>query len=416
MPRTDRGDRIGHRGPGAPILWVAVAILAACAPRSYVPAPLSSVDLVDRARAQEADGVRVRASVPSREEAKALLGFDVYARDIQPIWIEVRNDTGSQLRFAPVSVDREYYATREVAYIHKSRYAGKGYEAMERYVAESAMPRWIGPGRTRSGFVYTHRETGTKAFNVDLFMIDGGHRTFSFFIDVPGFEPDHARIDFDALYDPSEMMDADATGLRDAVAGLECCTTDVTGEAASLPINVVFVADGEDLLESLLRAGFKERPRAAGVEQIETAPHWQGRPADAVFRSSRSGRSERNELRVWRAPLDVDGEETWVGQITQYIGRPTAFERAFFDPLLDPNIDEATSWLLQRMWYAQALRRFSWLSTAEVVSLQSPRTDFRGVSYFTNGTRVVLWLSGEPISQAETQYVEWDPEPYRRTP
>jgi len=65
--------------------------------------------------------------------------------------------------------------------------------------------RYIHPGETRSGFVFTHVEPGTKGFNVDLYGSGGGSQQFAFFVEVPGFEPDHAAVDFDALYDPSEL-------------------------------------------------------------------------------------------------------------------------------------------------------------------------------------------------------------------
>ena len=90
------------------------------------------------------------------------------------------------------------------------------------------MDRWIWPGETRSGFVFTHLEPGTKAFNVDLFGGERGSTSFTFFLNVPGFEPDHADVDFEALFDASEVDDLDDSALRLRLSEIGCCTTDAS--------------------------------------------------------------------------------------------------------------------------------------------------------------------------------------------
>ncbi len=402
---------LGSMGPLAMIVLV-----AACASRTYAPTSLSDVDLTTRAVSQESRGVRVRAAVPSPEESQAIFGLPVYDRGIQPIWLEITNHLDERIRFAPVGTDREYYSPYEVAYMHKSKYAGEAYEAMERAVAGSAMPRVIWPGQTRSGFVFTHAEPGTKAFNVDVFTLGTELPTFSFFLEVPGFEPDHAAIDFQTLYDEADIARVDLDGLRTALGEIGCCTTDAEGQAAGLPLNLALVGPGRDVLNALLRADFVERGRAERGVDAETELYWQGRPADAVFRTSRRGGRERNELRVWRAPIEVDGEPVWMAQITNYLGRPTQLGRALFDPRLDPNLDDATVYTLQRMWYAQSLSAYAWQQAGSASTIDAPIEDFRGVAYFTGGARIVLWLSGDPISQTETIEHEWDDAPYRVQP
>jgi hypothetical protein len=67
--------------------------------------------------------------------------------------------------------------------------------------------------------------------------------------------------------------------------------------------------------------------------------------------------------------------------------------------------------MLQLAWYAQSLRKFAWLGGGVVATVDDPRRDSLGAQYFTGGHRVVLWLSGDPISVLEIGYVEWDEVP-----
>jgi hypothetical protein len=201
--------------------------------------------------------------------------------------------------------------------------------------------------------------------------------------------------------------------LRTELAALDCSSRDQAGTRDGLPLNLVIVGSGREVLQALLRAGWYERSRAQRDEELAREQHWDGRGPDAVFRTRRAGKADRNELRVWKAPATVGGETVWVGQITHYIGLSTELGRALFDPRLDPDIDEARDYMLQRMWYAQALERFGWQRTPCAVPVAEPREDFQGVRYFTDGSRLVLWLSGRPVSQLETTNVGWDAYPKR---
>jgi hypothetical protein len=412
MSRLRSAERpIASLAPGARagvLLTAALLLLAsACATRPYRYEPIDSVDFRSRAETQQSGNLRVTAAVPSAEESKKLFGIPVYRRGIQPVWIEVENTSSERVRFAPVGVDDTYFSPLEVAYMHRKLFSKRGHQDMERRFHEIAMPRQIWPGETRSGFVFTHVSPGTKGFNVDLFSMDEDH-SFTFFINVPGFTPDHAEVDFAGLYTPGQIHDYDLDGFRAAQAEIACCATDQSGAQRGLPLNVVFVGEGLDVLQALLRADWYERTRAEKPAEVANEQHWDGRPPDAVFRIGRARTGDRNELRVWLAPMRVEGEPVWVGQITRYIGQSTEIGRALIDPRLDPNIDEARDYMLQILWYAQGLQRYAWYDTGEPVDIEQPSSDFKGVRYFTNGYRVVLWPSGPPISLLEAYKLPWD--------
>jgi len=151
---------------------------------------------------------------------------------------------------------------------------------MDHRFHDTSMPRQILPGETVSGFVFTHADPGTKAFNVDVF---GAGNTqayhFTFFIDVPGFVADHAEVDFKGLYAEEEIKDFDIPGFRSALDDVAVFATNRAGEQPGLPVNVVFVNHGLYLLQAVEPvAGADEgrwKARLAGANQ---ASHWQENP------------------------------------------------------------------------------------------------------------------------------------------
>ena len=393
-------------------LLLAVGLFA-CANRPYEPAPPESVPFEIRAQTQRKGDIQVTAAVPSSEEAEALFGIPIYERRIQSVWLEVENRGEHAVRFAPVGVDRNYFPPREVWYIHRKGFSKEGDKAMERYLDEIAMPRIVPPGQTRSGFVFTNLSPGTKGFNVDLFGPESQDGHFTFFIEVPGLVPDHAAVEFEGLYRPSEIRDLDRDGLRAALAELPCCSTDRSGEEPGLPAGLVIVGEGDDVLRALLRAGWYETVRPEDESHLARAQFLFGRPPDGVFRIRRGGKYDRNEVRLWLAPMRVDGKAVWLAQITRYLGQTTPLGRALFDPRLDPDIDDGRNYMLQSMWYSQGLEASAWVTGGQDVPVDHMRTDYNGASYFSDGMRAVLWLSGSPVSLLESDYVEWDTPPHR---
>ena len=77
---------------------LAVVLLVGCFGQPYRPQPLEDVPFLARAETRERSGLRVRAAVPSAEEAEAIFGIPVYERRVQPVrgghglrqaWIEI---------------------------------------------------------------------------------------------------------------------------------------------------------------------------------------------------------------------------------------------------------------------------------------------------------------------------------------
>jgi hypothetical protein len=389
-----------------------VLSLSACSTTPYLYQPLDSSQVTDRAVTQQEGGIRVSASVPGKEEAEAIFGLPLYERGIQAIWLEIENSLDQRVRLAHRSVDDAYFSPLEVAYMHKKGYSKEAMTQMNLRFHEISMPRQILPGETASGFIFTHVSKGTKAFNVDVFAAgNAGSFSFTFFVDVPGFVPDHAEINFKALYDKKEIEEFDIPGFRAALKGIAFSATDRTGEQTGLPVNVIFVNHGEDLLQVLLRADWHETSNKREESYLANAQHLFGRPPDATFRKQRDSSNDRNQLNLWLTPARVDGAPVWAGQIRQAIGKRTQFKQIseFLSGIrLDPDMDDSRSFLLQNIWYSQGLRQFAYSDSGQAVPITNTATDFQGNEYFTDGMRAVLWLSGDAMSLIEVKNLRWN--------
>jgi hypothetical protein len=382
-----------------------------CASRPYRPQSLDSVGFTSRAQTQAEGGVRVNSAVPSPDEAEAIFGFPIYESRIQPVWIEIENKAGFSLRFEPVGMDRLYFSPLEVAYKHRGPFSKEGRSEMELHFHELAMGRSIPAGETRSGFVFTHASAGTKSFNVDLFGEGPEAYSFAFFIPVLGFEPDHSDVYFEDLYSADELRDLDVDGLSEALAASSCCATDRPGGDRGAPINIVMIGTGDEVLGSLMRAGWYEIASSLHSKALSKPQYLYDRTPDVVFRMHRGKAGNQNQLNVWLSPLRVQGLPVWMGQISHYVGQSTELGQALFNPRLDPDLDDARNHMLQTQWYSQGLQKYAWQSTGHDVPIDGLRAIYSGSYFFTDGYRAVMWLSGDPHSILDTEYLEWDPPP-----
>ena len=389
-----------------------VFALSACSTASYKHESLDRFGIEQRAVVQEQGAIRVRASVPGKSEAEQLFGIPVYDRGIQPVWLEITNNSAGRARFILISVDKEYFSPLEVAYMHKKHFSKQGWMDMEEYLYETAMPRIIKAGETVSGFVYTNASAGTKSLNVDVFYTGKKpeYEQFTFFIEVPGFVPDHAEVDFKGLYEASAIRDLDLDGLRSALLEMPCCSTNRDGSAQGQPLNIVLVAKGGEILQALLRSGWSETSYERDDNYLNNANYLYDRPPDAVFRKSR-GRTkstERNDLSLWLTPLRTEGDLVWIAQIKHAIGRRYEINEIFFGSAQDPDVDDGRNFLLQNLWYSQTLEALAYTKTGMVVPMAEPVVDFNNNPFFTDGIRIVMWLSGDPVALQDTRNMHWD--------
>jgi hypothetical protein len=381
-----------------PVLLVVLS-LAGCGGRAYVADDDALPQLAAAAETQQDRTITVSATVPGREQAKAIFGVDLYSQGIQPVWLEIANRGDAEARYAPVSTDRFYFSPLEVSWKNRGGYSADARAAMDRRFHSLAMPRYISPGETRSGFVFTHLDNGAKGFNVDVYSGRDAY-LFTFLLRVPGFVPDYANVDFDAIYSPGSVDEVDGDGLYDALKLYDCCT----GEDGE-PINMVLVGEGRELLRALLRSGWIET--AADETGGRGDEIFLDRRQDAIFRYQSLDRGSIYELRLWLAPLVASGERVWLGQVRHFyrLGPGQGLRR------FDADVDNARNFAAQKFLYGQAVRSVAWLEGAAVVPVERFWNRVVGAPYFTDGYRLVLWLSGDPVAAHDIGFRQWDKPP-----
>ncbi len=407
------------------IMWLSfmtfcVLTLFGCA--SFNPRTVDEVPFRERAQTQYEGNVRVTAAVLCPEETEALFDLPLYRRGIQPIWLEIENNDEEPVWFPRVSLDQNYFAPFEVAYMHHRAFSKQVNNQMNKFFDEQAIGGYVPNGSIRSGFVFTHLDLGTKIFNLGLVGEDNKVRMFTFFINVPGLRADHYDVEWDDLYPKDQIVSYDEVSLRKSLENLPCCTTNRKGTKQRKPLNLIVIGDTEEVFHALIRSGWNETGsivKKALSNTKTTSAVWRqyrykpvkplyvyGRPQDIAFRKTRKTANETNELRLWLSPMTLEGKPVWVGQINRNIRLRIARLKVIYK--IDPAIDDVRNYILQNLWYSQGLAKFGFVKGVGAASISKPRRDIWGNRYFTDGYRAVVWVSNEPVSFSDVVNAEWE--------
>jgi hypothetical protein len=281
----------------------------------------------------------------------------------------------------------------------------------------------VPPQSIQSGYIFSQVDEGTKSFNVDV--IGGGEPyLMSFFVPVPGLKLDHYEVDIPGMYAESELKHVDLAGLVAELERLPCCVRDKKGEDRGDPLNLVFVGDIMDMYYAFMRAGWDETETIYGASLMKTAAsalsgglyryspvsalYVFGRPQDVALQRARTSIHERNHLRIWLTPLRLEGKPVWIGQISRDIGVRFTW-RTITTHKIDPDVDETREFLLEDMAYAQALAKVGYVGGVGPAPYDQPRGNLTGDPYFTDGQRVVMWITGEQSAMNEIEVLDLSP-------
>jgi hypothetical protein len=405
-------------------LFYAFFLFLVCGCAGYNPSPVTETPFLQRAQTQSENNLRVTAAVPDATETREIFGVDLYDRGIQPVWLEIENSDDQSIWFLPLGVDPMYYTPFEASFLNHFRFSNDANAKMDRHFFKSGKDIYIRPESSRSGFVFTNLDEGTKAFAVDLLGEDNLVRTFTFFITVPGLKIDHRNVNFKELYPADQWINfADEKDFIAYLQKLPCCTTSQEGGETGDPLNLVVIGSGDDVYHTFIRAGWDE------TEIITTRSAWRtgvsfifggryryspvsalyvfGRRQDIALQKARGSIHERNHLRLWLAPVLFRGELVWVGQISRDIGvRFTT--RTIVTHKIDPDVDETRSYLAQDLLYSQGLSKLAYVKGVGAAPIESPRQNLTGDPYFTDGLRAVLWVSSQPVAFERFQFIRWE--------
>jgi len=396
--------------------------------RTFSPTPMDEVGFKERAESQTESGITARVVVLTAEEAKAAFDCKLYKKKIQPVWIEITNDTEEEMLFMPRSVDPDYFAPLEVAQKTSWTWSKKANREKKRYYYEHNMSFLISPGDTVSGFVFANRSKGVRWVLVEAF--GKSQAVYVEFVhEIPGFRADYHKHDegdlWEKFYPGQEIIDiTEEDELRKWVEAQPATVTNADGTKTGDPLNLVIIGGPEAMWPAFLRSGWDPTAAMGAGSAVKTgifgifggayryAPisnlYVYGRAQDIALQKVRSNIHYRNHLRLWLAPVTVKGMPVLIGQISRDIGsRFTTKSKTLTTHRIDPNVDETRSSLVQDFIHAQALEAFARVGGVGFVSPDEPRVNLTGDPWFTDGARAVLLLSDDPVSKTEIEWFDW---------
>ena len=364
--------------------------------------------------------VRVTTAVPSAAETRNIFGANLYRQNVQPVWVRIENLSDETLWFLPVGLDEDYFTPIETSYRRARRNADLEFkDTFDIY--DRSMGLRLVSGGSRSGYVFSRVDEGTKSFNVDVVGDAGRHYLMSFFVPVPGLRVDHYNVDWNNLYSEEQIREVDRAGLIAGLEALPCCAKDKAGKGNGDPLNIAFVGRPRDLYYALLRAGWDETETIYGTSLFKTigsslfgseyryspisALYVFGRAQDAAFQKARDNIDQRNHLRLWMTPMRYQGLPVWIGQISRDIGvRFTT--KTITTHKIDPDVDETREFLLEDLAYAQSVQGFGYVTGVGAAPYEKPRANLTGDPYFTDGLRIVLFTPSEPVDISEIEVID----------
>ena len=404
--------------------------LGGCA--SFNPRPLGEVGFEQRAVSKTDGGVTVSVVALSEDEANEATGVDLKRRGIQPVWIKIENHESVGYVVPPLVIDHDYFSPTESAWQVHGWMTGATNARIEAHFRELRLPLSVGPGETISGFVFTNLDQGVKYVSIEC--VGSGAvevRRFAFLAKIPDLRTDYEGADYqvppwETAYKPEEIQNLDEAAFRAWVETLPCCTFGGDRKTPGDPVNVVFVGEGPVLGLALARQGWHVTAAISTSSVSRTiysslfgspyrygpvsALYFFGREQDLAVQKARGDVNMRDHMRLWRAPVNLNGTPVWAAQTSRDIGvRLTT--KTITTHKIDPDVDEARWYLMQDVFYSQSLRRFAFAKGVGAATPENPRVNFTGDPYWTDGLRLVMWLSNEPVSYQKVENERWEAAP-----
>jgi hypothetical protein len=388
------------------------------------PSPADPLAYKNRTKSSVNGDVAVTAAVPTIAEAQAIYGVELASKHIQPVWVEVRNDSTAPYWFLPSGLDPNYFSPSEAAFAFHT-----GSEDADRQLDEKFQKLHfqnpVRPGSTEAGFVLVNLDEGFKAIDIDLISSEDV-KSFSFIIADPDFKADYKMVDFNTLHAAEEIINIENDEeLRRVLEELPCCTTNAKGDEYGDPLNLVLIGETNDMVPAVVRRGWHateviwsrailrtiksfikgERYRYSPISPL----YVYGRRQDIGWQKARSTIHERNHMRFWLSPIRYRGQKVFVGQISRDIGvKLTLKSPTIWTHVIDPDVDEARRYLVEDLAYSQALARHGYVKGVGVVTREDPKMNLMGDPFYTDGLRVVLFFEPRPYSLSEIEFLEWE--------
>jgi hypothetical protein len=351
------------------------------------------------------DGITVTAALLPDEVARERYGVNLASKGIQAVWMRIENSTRFEQWMLAAHLDPDYYTANEAAHLFRHRLGGLGYEALQQKFRDLAMRARLEPGSRHEGHVLVPRSEGGRFVEITT-NGQGRERRFGFPLRTPDGHFDFERMRPGSIYKPGERQNLSREQLRQRLAQL------VVGEASEMMAalsecgwDFTHRIDGSTVRRMILAALRGNAYLTAPVSSLYVF----GRKQDVAFQRARSSLSQRNHLRLWLAPWTVEGRSVWVGQVSRDIGiKITKKSPTLTTHVIDPMVDEARQYVLESLLNRYRISHFGFARATEPVPKETPRQNLTGDPYFTDGLRLVVFLSEDSVDPEDVRNLSWD--------
>jgi hypothetical protein len=405
------------------VLACALSLLPLAGCDAYKPGVVDESAYLRQSQSQTRGGVTVMVAVPTAAQSAEVFGVPLAKHDIQPIWLRVENREDLNYVYLPASTDPDYFSPQEAAWKGRFGYSSQGQLDMQARFHELRMPLSVPAGRTVQGFVHINSDRGVKYVSVVLFH-PGHTKQFEFVFEAPGIRTDYSQVDFDNVIAPDQRREVDLQGLRDALQAYPCCVLGPDGKTPGDPLNIVVIGPrGGKVFHPLVRRGWDVTETISGSSVFNTV--WSslfgtsyrtspvsplfldGRRQDIALQKARGSVDERNHLRLWLTPLSYQGQDVWIGQISRDIGiRPSS--KTIVTHKIDPHVDETREFFVQDLLLSGGLQGMAYVTGVGEATPRQPRRNYTLDPYFTDGLRVVLFVSDSFVQPDRIAFIDWE--------
>ncbi len=435
-------------GPPLPIGITALLLLsfAGCATTSLAPDRLVTPDELRDVKSKTIGDASVSVSILTDAQSRQHFGIDLGKHAVQALWISVRNESDRRLWFIRNMLDPDFYSAEEVALLVKNDGPRNARPELHQLLRDESIRSQLLPRTVTEGFMFLPRVEGGRYVDIrlqgDAYQVDSqSHGTgtavssllpgpprelrFDFALPLPDGDFDYERMDTTRIYSGQLQPDLSTDQLRTTLEQLPCCAKDSDGQQDGDPLNIVIVGESADVLNSLSRSGWsfthridlstvrREIGAAISGDAYPVAPvsslYVFGRKQDVALQRARRSIAQRNHLRLWLAPFRFEGRPVWVGQISRDIGiKVTPKSPTLTTHIIDPEVDTTREYLLHSLVAAGFVDRFGFVKGSAASTRLQPRTNLTGDPYHSDGLRLVVILSPEPVTPDRIRSLLWE--------
>jgi hypothetical protein len=437
---------LGHALSRTGIIALLMFALAGCATTSSAPDRLVTPDELRDVKSRTIGDVGVSVSILTDAQSRQHFGVDLGQHAVQALWISVRNGSDRRLWFIRNMLDPDFYSAEEVALLVQGDGARNARPELHQRLRDESIRSQLLPRTVTEGFMFLPRVEGGRYVDIrlqgDAYQEDDQrHNTvtgsdtrpagqprelrFDFALPLPDGDFDYERMDTARLYGGQPQPDLDTDQLRTTLEQLPCCAKDADGQQDGDPLNIVIVGESSDVLNSLSRSGWsfthridlntvrREIGAAISGEAYPVAPVSSlfvfGRKQDVALQRARRSIAQRNHLRLWLAPFRFEGRPVWIGQISRDIGiKITPKSPTLTTHIIDPEVDTTREYLLHSLIAEGFVDRFGFVKGSAAGTPLQPRRNLTGDPYHSDGLRLVVILSPEPVTPDRIRSLLWE--------